>query len=119
MGIDTFMKKIPGTKLIAFRGVGVIDSHISEALGLFCDFDLAYEWVEMLYYMAAYPLLPIEGDGSSEHNITSKTSDSGGYGDFSEEDYRFCKPHGQTDIVYQVGCYTTVTSFWYCIVPPS
>ena len=46
---------LKGTQLSAFRGVGTLDVHISIAMGLFCDFNLAYEWVAMLDSIQSYP----------------------------------------------------------------
>jgi hypothetical protein len=150
-GIDTYMKHIPGTKLIAFRGVGILDVHISEALGLFCDLDLAHEWVEMLDSIQTYDILTaayssneitlhntsadaanvaaelnessesshvenIRDDVSSgltaaETNPTNSTSDNkaaetNSNFNFNREIYRGCRPHGDRDIVHQVGLFT-------------
>lgn len=54
-----FNNNVIGTQLSAFRGVGTLDVHISIAMGLFCDFNLAYEWVAMLDSIQSYPHVSI------------------------------------------------------------
>lgn len=47
-GVDTFNKKIHGSKLLAFRGVALLDVHISQAMGPFINVTHALEWVSVL-----------------------------------------------------------------------
>lgn len=56
-GIVTYEKSIPGTKLLAFKGIVEIDMHISDVVGLFADTNRAKEWVDMLQSMTIYPNL--------------------------------------------------------------
>lgn len=63
-GVSTYLAEVPGTKLLAFRGVVTYSTHISEAMGLFCDLSLAPSWIDMLETINVY------GDVT---NITSNT----------------------------------------------
>lgn len=58
--VKTYNKKIPGSKLLAFRGVILLDVHISHALGPFINVTQSLEWVSMLKSIVAYPLLPTQ-----------------------------------------------------------
>ena len=73
----TYSKPFPGSHLTAFRGVTVLDAHISAAMGLFCDFRLAAQWVDMLESIRAL----------DAPNAT---------------DYMDCRPDGAVDTVHQV-----------------
>lgn len=54
--VKTYTKSIPGSKLLAFRGVTVIDVHISHALGPFINITHSLEWVSMLKSIEALPV---------------------------------------------------------------
>jgi hypothetical protein len=58
-GVKTYMKAFPGTQLSAFRGVATLDIHISEAMGIFCNFNLSYEWVAMLESLTKYTIVSL------------------------------------------------------------
>ena len=129
--VRTYMKPFPGTKLVAFKGVALLDVHISRAMGLFCDFNMSYEWVDMLDSIKAYPLLnkqqpnlqskslkcqskPFQiTDGNGNTTNTYSTTES----EFCIDDittlestitnknidhnFMDCRPHGQSDLVHQ------------------
>lgn len=78
--VTTYSKPFPGTRLVAFRGVAVLDAHISAAMGLFCDFRLAHQWVDMLESIRA---LDVESTNSTDT-------------------YMDCRPDGALDTVHQV-----------------
>lgn len=50
-GVDTFVKEVPGSKLLAFRGVAAMDVHISQVLGPFDNVTHSLEWVSMLKHI--------------------------------------------------------------------
>lgn len=49
--VDTYVKEVPGTKLLAFRGVSAMDVHISQVLGPFDNVTHSLEWVSMLKHI--------------------------------------------------------------------
>jgi hypothetical protein len=49
--VDTYVKQVPGSKLLAFRGVSFMDVHISQALGPFLNVTHSLEWVSMLKHI--------------------------------------------------------------------
>jgi hypothetical protein len=55
-GVETYIKRVPGTNLLAFRGVILLDMHISRAMGPYMDLALAPDWVSMLKHIQRYPL---------------------------------------------------------------
>lgn len=55
-GVDVYTKKVPGSKLLAFRGVATISMHISDILRPFANLTLAYDWVDMLKYIESFDL---------------------------------------------------------------
>lgn len=57
-GILTYSKSVPGTNLLAFKGVFEIDMHISNVIGLFLNLSRSSEWIDMLGEMHMYPVLP-------------------------------------------------------------
>ena len=57
-GILTYSKSVPGTNLLAFKGVFEIDMHISNVIGLFLNLSRSSEWIDMLGEMKMYPVLP-------------------------------------------------------------
>ena len=59
-GIITYSKKVPKSKLLAFRGLIEIPHHISHAMGPFIDLSLAHLWIE---YMTSIKRLE---DGSGD-----------------------------------------------------
>ena len=97
--VRTYQKPYPGTKLVAFRGIVMLDTHISQAMGLFCDFTLSYQWVDMLQSIQA--LLSNSSTSSAPHNTTQLdtiiTDDEG-----NAVDYMDCRSSGATDVVHQV-----------------
>ena len=94
--VRTYQKPYPGTKLVAFRGIVILDTHISQAMGLFCDFTLSYQWVDMLQSIQAL----LSNSSSAPNNSTqldTRTDDEG-----NAIDYMDCRPSGATDVVHQV-----------------
>ena len=83
--VRTYMKPYPGTKLVAFRGIAILDAHISNAMGLFCDFRLAYQWVDMLESIQA---------------LESKTPTVNGTQ--VSPHFMDCRPDRSVDVVHQV-----------------
>ncbi len=55
-GIESYVKHIEGSNLLAFRGVAYIDAHISQAMGPFMNLSLSHEWVSMLKHIKQYPI---------------------------------------------------------------
>lgn len=50
-GLKTFSKAVPGSALLALRGTGVLNMHVSTAVGTFLDANRCYLWVDMLDLM--------------------------------------------------------------------
>ena len=94
--VRTYQKPYPGTKLVAFRGIVILDIHISQAMGLFCDFTLSYQWVDMLQSIQA-----LSSNSSSAPNNTTQP-DTGTTDEGNAVDYMDCRPSGATDVVHQV-----------------
>lgn len=57
--VDTFARKVPDSRIMAFRGVATLDLHISEALSPFVNVTKSLEWVSMLQSIER---LPISGE---------------------------------------------------------
>lgn len=55
-GIETYVKKVDGSPLLAFRGVAYLDMHISKAMGPYINITTAYDWVSMLKHIQKYPV---------------------------------------------------------------
>jgi hypothetical protein len=55
-GVETYIKSVKGTSLLAFRGVILLDMHISRAMAPYIDLSLAPDWVSMLKHIKQYPL---------------------------------------------------------------
>ena len=64
-GIETYVKHIEGSNLLAFRGVAYIDAHISQAMGPFMNLSISHEWVSMLKHIKQYPISNISAKSSS------------------------------------------------------
>eukprot|EP00600_Ochromonadales_sp_CCMP1393_P016090 CAMPEP_0175025060 /NCGR_PEP_ID=MMETSP0005-20121125/16866_1 /TAXON_ID=420556 /ORGANISM="Ochromonas sp., Strain CCMP1393" /LENGTH=295 /DNA_ID=CAMNT_0016283789 /DNA_START=191 /DNA_END=1078 /DNA_ORIENTATION=+ len=79
-GVETYIKKVKGSKLLAFRGVILLDMHISQAMGPYINLTLALDWVSMLKYIKRYPLkdtdtsqrISLFGDEDSEDLVHQK-----------------------------------------------
>ena len=56
-GVATYKSNVPGTKLIGARGVTVLDTHISRAMGPFVNMTMAFDWVDLLKSIKAYPFI--------------------------------------------------------------
>ena len=84
-GVDVFVTKAPGSKLLAFRGIAKIDMHISDVLRPFANLTLSHQWVDMLRVIEAYSL-----DFSSTDPVSS------------EEDMLEYFSENRGDVVYQV-----------------
>lgn len=55
-GIETYLKKVEGSDLLATRGVAYLDMHISQAMGPYINLTLARDWVHMLKHIKQYPI---------------------------------------------------------------
>jgi len=82
-GILTYSKSVPGTNLLAFKGVFEIDMHISNVIGLFLNLSRSSEWIDMLGEMNMHPVRPSQqgyikcskrSNGSLVSNNTSKSA---------------------------------------------
>ena len=54
-GLATYSKAVPGSPLMALKGTGVLNMHVSVAVGTFLDSCRCYDWVEMLDKMTEVP----------------------------------------------------------------
>ena len=70
--VDTYVKKVPGGKLFAFKGAMVVDAHISDVLFTYGDTESTPAWVDLLQIMETFPisgdLKSIDNDASTEQN---------------------------------------------------
>ena len=89
--VRTYMKPYPGTKLVAFRGIAILDAHISQAMGLFCDFKLAFQWVDMLESIQALAMAPTTPTTPTTPNATHVPPH-----------FMDCRPDQSVDVVHQV-----------------
>jgi hypothetical protein len=62
--IDTYIRKVPGTKLLAFKGAVVLDQHIADVLRAYGDVKGTTEWVDLLQVMETLPV-PLGGKDTS------------------------------------------------------
>lgn len=61
-GVDTFARKVRNSKLLTFRGVTVLDLHISDIMGPFVNVSQSLDWVAMLQHVERFPLVePLTG----------------------------------------------------------
>lgn len=57
--VDTYVKTIPNSPLVAFRGVTIMeDIHISSVMGPFADLQSSLQWVSMLKKVEKLPPVP-------------------------------------------------------------
>lgn len=87
-GIETYVKKVDGSPLLAFRGVAYLDMHISKAMGPYINLTTAYDWISMLKHIQKFPV-----DNARLHD-----------GEAAE------------DLVYQVCTYITLQHY-VCLTP--
>lgn len=59
-GIKSYVRKVEGSDLLAFRGVAYLDMHISQAMGPFMNISTSYEWVNMLKHIETLPVNPTD-----------------------------------------------------------
>ena len=50
-GIESYLRKVEGSNLLAFRGVAYLDMHISQAMGPYINTSSARQWVSMLKHI--------------------------------------------------------------------
>jgi hypothetical protein len=62
-GVATYVKDMKGTKLMAFRGIAVLDLHISQAMGPFANVTKSLEWISLLKSVTKYPILHGDNNG--------------------------------------------------------
>ena len=55
-GIESYVKKVEGSPLLAFRGVAYLDMHISQAMGPYINLTTSYDWVSMLKHIQRIPI---------------------------------------------------------------
>ena len=54
-GLATYSKAVAGTPLMALKGTGILNMHVSVAVGTFLDSCRCYDWVDMLDVMTEVP----------------------------------------------------------------
>jgi hypothetical protein len=89
--VDTYVKHIPATKLLAFRGVSLIENiHISQAVGPFVNVTHSLDWIPVLQHIEAVPII----DKGSKQPIEHLQ----GYSASAENAYHWY----HSDAIYQV-----------------
>jgi hypothetical protein len=73
--VRVYTRDLPGTSLTSFRGVALLDIHISEALGPFTNLSLSYRWIDMLTHIRAYE---IEAGGDDQGQEQPEAAAAGG-----------------------------------------
>jgi hypothetical protein len=76
--IDTYIRKVPGTKLLAFKGAVVLDHHIADVLRAYGDVKGTTEWVDLLQMMETLPI-PV-GSKDISATPTERTEQKGIFG---------------------------------------
>ncbi len=61
--VDSYVRKVEGSKLFAFKGAVVIDEHISDVLKTFGSVSTTPEWADMLQVMET---LPVHGTSTEQ-----------------------------------------------------
>jgi hypothetical protein len=54
--VDTYTRRVPGTKLLAFKGALVVNSHIADVLNAYADVKRTPDWVDLLKIMYTLPV---------------------------------------------------------------
>jgi hypothetical protein len=54
--VDTYTRRVPGTKLLAFKGALVVDYHIANVLNAYADVKRTPDWVDLLKIMYTLPV---------------------------------------------------------------
>jgi hypothetical protein len=58
--VDTYTRRVPGTKLLAFKGALVVDYHIADVLDAYADVKRTPDWVDLLKIMYALPVEAVD-----------------------------------------------------------
>jgi hypothetical protein len=67
-GVELYIKEVKGSKLLAFKGISIINMHISEIMGPFSNLSYAKEWVTMLRSIKKYDVPTTDRIGSNENH---------------------------------------------------
>lgn len=73
--VDSYVRKVEGSKLFAFKGVVVIDEHISDVMKTFGSVSTTPEWADMLQIMETLPVFSV-----TEHSPPTEQSKKGLFG---------------------------------------
>lgn len=71
--VDSYVRKVEGSKLFAFKGVVVIDEHISDVLKTFGSVSTTPEWADMLQVMETLPVLQTSTELPSKGTVRAPT----------------------------------------------
>eukprot|EP01032_Pedospumella_encystans_P010029 gene10029-11754_t len=71
--VDSYVRKVEGSKLFAFKGVVVIDEHISDVLQTFGSVSTTPEWADMLQVMETLPVFEASTEQPLEGPINAPT----------------------------------------------
>jgi hypothetical protein len=58
--VDTYTRRVPGTKLLAFKGALVVDYHIADVLDAYADVKRTPDWVDLLKIMYTLPVESVD-----------------------------------------------------------
>jgi hypothetical protein len=58
--VDTYTRRVPGTKLLAFKGALVVDTHIADVLNAYADVKRTPDWVDLLKIMYTLPVEAVD-----------------------------------------------------------
>lgn len=71
--VDTYIKKVPGSKLFAFKGAMVVHEHIAMVLKAFADVDTTPTWADLLQVMETLPI-EVDEDAAAKPKGMAKVS---------------------------------------------
>jgi hypothetical protein len=104
-GIDTLKKAMPNTPLLAFRGIGTFDIHISKVMAVFSNPEVAPSWVDLMRSMsvayapgtfsasAAQQRPPVQGKGTTAARFSTS--------DYAYQYYDLPWPVADRDFVFE------------------
>lgn len=99
--VATYVAQVPGSALLAFRGLALFDRHISCTTAPFANADRAYDWIDMLEKIEELPFDPSQvvpgsmmdsGRDASLHDQLASTDSS------SNSPHT----HSERDLVYEL-----------------
>ena len=80
--VDTYVRKVPGGKLFAFKGAMVVDAHISDVLFTYGDTESTPAWVDLLQIMETFPIYGDLKSIDNDNDDATKQNEKSLFGGF-------------------------------------